>query len=311
VSDTVEKVLREGEELRFEARPRGWPPLTGLVFAIYAGAFLLLGIPELLVGPFMLGIAPVHGGTKIDVPFTFFAFPLALVALVELRRFTRHRSRIYAVTSERILVLEGIHRTRLRAAMALDTVRGVQLMGGEPAVVTSRFKYALTGLDQVDLESIRHALGDPPLLDPRPHGLVRRRFGAFAFVLLVGFVLSVEVLGLLERTRSADFRARWSAVQGALRTVQSSLDPKLQCTLNSSSAFSTNLVFLDRTTDDVEASGKGGGYAIRVSGERTFSSRIAVTVSELHAEPNNREFLDALRVELDKLGVCADWPAPR
>jgi hypothetical protein len=309
--DSVERVLEPGEDLRFEARPSGWPPLTKGAFVLYAGAFLVLGFPELVDGPRMIKVAPIHGGAAIDVPFAYLAIAVVFAGLVELVRFARYRSRVYAVTSERVLVLEGILRPRLRGAIALGTVRRLQLLGGEPAIVTSRGKYVLTGLDTVDLESIRHALGDPPLLETRPHGLLRRRFGAFGLVLALLFTFGLEAFGFLERRASDQFMKTWARVDASLDVTAKLMDEKLQVTTLTKVGGPSNALFPESASVRIDASGDGSGYAIRITAKRASSLlpfRLLVSVRETQQLPNNRDFLAALKEELGKAGIEVEWP---
>ncbi len=314
MSDTVDKVLQSGEELRFEARPTGWPPLSPRAFAAYAVAFVLLALPELAVGAHWITLSPITGAPAFSVPFSFLAIAVGFVALLELYRLARYRSRLYVVTTERVLVLDGVHHVKARAAVAVATVRGAQLVGGEPAILTARSKFVLSGLDQVDLESIRNALGNPPLVPPRPSGLLRRRSRTVALVLAVVFVAAVEILGALQRRAHAEFVRVWTAVQGAFSTVERA-NPLMVSGHNGHGEFSAFFTGPEEGTCDCEKPDEGRGIMVAVICRRPFSLwpvRIRVVGYETGRAALNEKFLAELKRELEKAGIEAEWPpAPR
>ncbi|MEZ0230705.1 MAG: hypothetical protein ACAI25_18935, partial [Planctomycetota bacterium] len=312
-SSVLEKVLEPGEVVRFERHPLGWPPLTGRTVVFY-GAFLLLAALPTLAG-FQLSLQV----QKLTLPVPVMLPALALVAIVELIRFASFRSRLYVATNRRVLVLGGLFSSKLRGDLPRERMRGLQLVGTEPAIALEERKVLLSGLDEADLESVRAALGEPllPVLPPVKVKKTRRWRRPLALRLTLLLAVFVEVEGWVQRESEARFRATSAKVRGAVVAAEAAISSLV--------ALETGAAVGRKTTQ--------GDYSNPFMEQARFRSRVLIGKHELVSvetrcervrnliplgptvtvlpDPEgswNARFLEELRLELEREEIEAVWP---
>ena len=310
---SLESFLSEGEEVRFERRPVGFPPLTGKIVVVYAAILLLGALPAFSGALLFLTVK------KITFPVPIMGLALLLVALVESVRFAAFRSRLYVVTGTRVLVLAGIVRTRLRGELERGRIRGVQLMGAEPAIATGERKLLLTGLDPLDVESLRECL-DVPLLPPVTLRPRRRRRRSLALLAALVFAGAIESEGLLSRRGRAEFQTVSNKVALAISNAEAAVCSAVALEtgelverncgqLDVSNTFVTETRFRSRI--DIERY-DGADRIVVVELRCARTANVIPTHPHLEVWPiQGREtprFLAALRTELEKLGLGSLWP---
>lgn len=187
--------LDPGEEPRFEASARGWPP----AFPAWGWYGLLLAGAALAgcVFPVRVTLGAVSFTAPLVVPV------LVLILGLELGRLARWRNRGIVVTDRRILVLGGRLRPRVLSALMRDP--GDRVLG-ELLLTPGAEPLSLAGFDALDRESLALALsgsraGAPETGPVRP---IRRRRGLAALAL----TLALAATGLVElrswRVRAAE-----------------------------------------------------------------------------------------------------------
>ncbi len=312
-SGPVAKVLQPGEVVRFERHPLGWPPLTGRMVIAYGALLLLAALPA------FAGVQLSFDVQNLTVPVPVMVPALALVAIIEALRFTAFRSRLYVATNRRVLVLGGLFSTKLRGDLARERMRGLQLVGTEPAIALEERKILLSGLDAVDLDSVRTALGEPllPVLPPAKIRAKRRWRRPLALLAAVLFAVFVEVEGWVQRVSMARFQATTVKVRTAVVAAEAAI---------------CSLIAIE-TGDAVQRKNNQGDYSNPFMEQSRIYSLILVGKDELVAietrlervrnviplDPNvqvrkdreapwNARFLVELKLELAREGIEADWP---
>lgn len=244
---------------------------------------------------------------------------LAILAVIEAIRFAEFRSRLYVVTEERILVLGGILHLTLRGDLERRRIRGMQLIGTEPAVATEERKLLLTGLDPVDLESVNEALGGMRLLPPiklRPRAKWRRSFAALIAVLFAAFA---EGEGVVQRRSEAEFQRTCAKLRSGIGAAEAAIVSELALATGETVArrsgelevrnpFRVDARFESRI--DIERFPFERAVSVETRCERTVNLTVLrPTVRVLPGEGSaNARFLEELRKELARLGIEAEWP---
>jgi hypothetical protein len=318
----LEKFLLPDEEIRFEAHARGRPPLTLGAALLYAFILGVSGLAELGGGTIDLAIGWTGSGTKVALPILLPA--AAIVALIEIYRLAEFRSRIYAITGDRFLVLSGIHRTKLRREVWSGALAGVQVVGGVPEVYDRRFRYTLDGLDAVDGESIAHAL-DVPLHEPQSVGRLRRWRKRIALVLALSFMAVTETEALIQRQQRAAARSTWARATAAFAAVGKATEDAVAATMkhsmkgggsgsgSSSGPFSLSadedLSWEILDTDAEPERRERLDVSIKCSWTAgILPRRPTIVISERKHESANARFFEELRKAFDELGIEATWP---
>jgi hypothetical protein len=310
---SLESFLSEGEEVRFERSPVGFPPLTGKVVVLYAAILLLAALPAFTGALLFLPLK------KIVFPVPIMGLALVLVALLESVRFAAFRSRLYLVTGSRVLVLAGIVRTKLRGQLERARIRGVQLMGSEPAIATGERKLLLTGLDPLDVESLREVL-DVPLLPPVTLRARRRRRRSIALLAALIFAGLTESEGLLARRGRLEFQAVSNKVALAISNAEAAVCSAVALEtgqlverncgqLDVSNTFVTETRFRSRIDiqlyDGVDRIVVVETRCARTANVIPTHPRLEVLSVQGRETPR---FLAALKTELEKLGLGSLWP---
>lgn len=310
----IESFLAPDEEIRFERHPLGWPPLTGKISVLYAGFLVLAALPALG------GVVLSFTWQKVSVPVPIMLPALLLLALVEVVRFAAFRSRVYVVTSKRVLVLGGVLSMKLLGDVSRARIRGLQLLGTEPAIALEERKVLLSGLDAVDLETIRATLGDPPppLLPPVKLSRRRRWRRPLGFLLAVLFGAFVELEGLIQRLGVAEFAATSAKVGTAVATAEAVICSLVAAetgeTIDRRSGLDENhspFVEEARYRSAISADlfrKKLVSAEVRCERSRSLIPvRPTVTVVPDPEGSENKRFLDELRIELERAGIEATW----
>lgn len=315
MSSPLEALLRPGEEVRFERHPLGLPPLSGRMLAAYGVILAIAALPalsgDLIAWPI---------GKKLVLPLPYMALALLGVAIVEVVRFAEFRSRLYVVTSERVLVFAGLLHATLRGEVERSRIRGIQLLGAEPAIALEEKKLVLTGLDAVDLESVRASLGDPPLLPAATLTRSRRSRRTLALLLLVVFAAFIELEGWIQRWGTADFKRTTTQVGLAVIAAEAAVsslvatetgDPvERKCgELDNSTLFTSRKDFTASMNVDAEVAHPIVSAQVRCTRTRNaIPLHTGVEVIRGDDRPENARFLDELRKELARRGIEATWP---
>ena len=308
--------LRPTETVRFEQRPLGFPPLTSRAVVLYAAILFLAAFPTLSGAAFTWAVRP-----KIVVPVPLMIPALLIIALIESLRFVAFRSRLYVVTNERVLAFSGTLRTHLRAQLDATRVRGVQLVGNEPAIATGERKLLLTGLDSVDLESVREALGGPPLLAPVQVERRRRWRRPLAALVALLVAAAAEGEGVLQRQGEREFQAVAAKVhqavldaEGAVCTrvaISTGLPVSRKCIeSNVHNMFVSEARFHSRIAVPLHASGTDEIVSVETRCVRTMNVVPWPPSVSIRVESGreNATFLAELRRKLDAAHVEATWP---
>lgn len=307
----LERALRPGETVRFEAHAHGPAPLTVAATVVYAQLLGFASLPELI----RMRPDVTLGSWEVPLPIPLIA--LALIAVFELVRVAKFRSRLYVVTDQRVLMLDGILRVKLRFELAASSVESVQVRGGTPAF-TGRSGFTLAGLDSVDAESIAHALGDVPLLPAREASFVGRHAKAIALAAALLWLPFVEVESVIQERAHAEFlvvsRAAQSAYNAAYCTwVRDVVRSRPDSVPNiSGDSRLTNMGLWENVHCSYTCRGAmpGDGLAVELRCERPLSllpGKPRVLVLEPEVRNENAAFFVELKKELDAAGIEATW----
>lgn len=201
--------LDPGEELRFEASARGWPP--ALPAWGWYGLLLALAALAGCVFPLRVTLGAVSFTAPLVVPV------LVLVLGLELARLARWRNRTILITDRRILVLGGQLRPCVLSALGRDLGDRV---AGEHLLTPGAEPLSLAGFDALDRESLSLALSGPragapeagPELPPRR----RRGLGALALTLVLAATGLVELRSWRVRAAQAELVRLGGLAQAAM-----------------------------------------------------------------------------------------------
>jgi hypothetical protein len=198
-----------GEEVLFEGAPAGWRPASVAFYVIFFVALIVATLGGEAI-PVSVGAAAVN--VPIFVPF------LGFLAVVELWRLASFRSTLYVITARRIVERRGVLRVRERRHLHREDVKGVELRGGDPCVLTGRAPFRLVGLGASNLDPVRVALGFPALLAPPPPERTKREallLVVLGVALLASYAASLVFSASARRARDA-FDARELDVRAAI-----------------------------------------------------------------------------------------------
>lgn len=313
----LERALRPGEEVRFEARARGWAHLEPIVLVPYSMILALAAFQDLWSAPLVAGQI---GRFTLALPFQ--AFALGFIFMSELYRLAIFRSRLYVVTNQRVLRFWGVFRFGLKRATDVGALTGVQLRAGTPTLLRDRERISLVGLDAVDQESIAAALPGVSVLDHMPAGLLHRRASLLAVLVACVFVGLVQVGAFLERRAKAGFQRRWAAVSAAVAAAEGATKKELEAqglTVRSYSRANlmslpfVNVAFVDVNLEAHDAQYRGlRMFRVHIEAQQTFDLApvlVPVVVSQSGGDPEaNAVLLAELREAFAASGIEATWP---
>ncbi len=309
----VERFLEPGETVRFEAHARGWPPLTAGSVALYA---LLVAVGS---GFVLCTGAEFHiraGSVDVRIPET--AVVAALVAVIEVYRMASFRSQFLAVTSERVLVVAGILRSKLRRTVPAGHVKEARLLYEVPTLGLSSGSWPLPGFDALDLESIANALA-VPTQPPVAAGFVRRRSRLLAATLAVLVSAGAEIDAVLQQRARASFAARAMKIRAAVGlTLRAFTSRYLATNEHPEAGTGEQNVWhtFDRYTEheiEVRRLPRWAVVRTRLSYGFALVPEDPVLVVTWEGDPDfARAVLEDLKKELDAAGIEATWPeAPK
>lgn len=308
----MERHLRDGETVVFEAQASGWPPLGPAL--VGHGSVLCVALCLTFAGG---AITQEFGSLTVEIPFMVPA--LVFLGLVELYRVARWRSRTFVLTSERFMLLQGVfffgvfHWIPRASGDSVALTEPATLLMGETEV-------ALAGLDRVDAEALVHALQGadavvPSRTEERRSAVVPR---ALLVLVALAILLGVAAEGLrrLDAKRTAEFQTLSAqvdaCVQSALPKARARL-PKGRLNSGGSSSGSSNPggygSLGDSTrTEVVRRSIPPSSDLIvdlKVQTRRAWSliPRKPVVYVVAGDAPENAVFLEAIRAELKSAGI--------
>lgn len=320
----LEQALDPGEQVRLEVHARGAAPLTLRRAIGYAAILVVFGLADLGGDSPVVAVGPPGGNVTAFVPVPIPAAAVLLIALLEVLKHASFRSRVYAVTDKRVLMLAGIFRVKVRSWLRAADAKGIQVVGATPEIFGKRWTWVLHGLDAVDAESIAHAL-ELPLRAAAPAGFFRRRLKAVALVLAVAFLVFTHAEAVVLDHERTEARATWAAVQAAFAAAKAETEAAIKEGMKNptghaggGSGSGSSPFSIDASMNssgevfdlDEDAPRRRRSYAVDgyLEWHATLLPRKpAVGVVAIPGHSDNEIFLANLRKELDKLGIEAVW----